>query len=236
MSAASSYGMPRRSPGIAIRLGHPTAAQVSIPARNASSNLPWSSLRINPSWNDVPAPVIIAGVEAVLLQDRRLFGRGQIDALEADPREDLAPLLEGQLRPLAPHRRHHALPDGGARARALRRGALRCRGLAEGRGHGKRRRRHTGQEVSSVHGGTIAKEPNHRHRSQQEDDGACNWVRFGGASGSGSQHVLGGGGVLPLEAAVSEEIRAVWVAETVETFGKCADFRWSVDAGEHPVA
>jgi hypothetical protein len=85
----------------------------------------------------------------MLLEHRRLLGRRRVHALEAKPLQDLAPLLERQLR-LPPHRGHDALFDGspGTRGRLLRRVRGRAAGL-EGRRQGSHG--HAGQEVSSVH-------------------------------------------------------------------------------------
>src|SRR5262245_23406205 len=60
------------------------------------------------------------GREAVLLQHRRLLWCGQVDTLEADARENLAPLFEGERRSHTPHRRHHALLELGPLARGRR--------------------------------------------------------------------------------------------------------------------
>jgi len=86
--------------------------------------------------------------QAVLLQDRYLLRRRQIDALEADAREDLAALLEGEGRAHPPDRRHHALSD----RRACLRGSLGRSILRGGERPAKDGyRSKAGEKVSSFH-------------------------------------------------------------------------------------
>jgi WD40 repeat protein len=63
-------------------------------------------------------------------------------------------------------------------------------------------------------GKIVHKLPGFRHRPCGNG-----WPAMKCQADSGPQHVLGGGGVLTLEAAVSQEIRTVRVAETVQPFG-----------------
>src|SRR5215471_20034425 len=55
------------------------------------------------------------GRQAILCQDRRLLGGGQIYTLETNARENLAPLLERERR-ACPNRSHHALFDARTRS------------------------------------------------------------------------------------------------------------------------
>src|SRR5688572_20305459 len=67
-TAPSSRDIPRRSPGSAIRFGQPSSAHMSIPVLVAASILSCSSLRIRPSWNEVPVPVISVGARPYFLR------------------------------------------------------------------------------------------------------------------------------------------------------------------------